>query len=185
MHPSYLYHDGEPEISVVVPLYNEEENVADLHRRLAAAADGMRNPYEILFVNDGKRDATPSHDRQAATPTIHTRWSSTSAGTSATSRLFRPGLTMRWGRAISGNGRRSSGSARKSSHQFVAAAGVERIDVVYAVRQKRKESALQTTRLFHLLPAAASQLVISRSRFDSGDFCLMDRRVVDALRESA
>ena len=37
MHPSDPYPDGEPEISVVVPLFNEEENVGELHRRLDVA----------------------------------------------------------------------------------------------------------------------------------------------------
>jgi cellulose synthase/poly-beta-1,6-N-acetylglucosamine synthase-like glycosyltransferase len=60
MHPSYPYPDAEPEISVVVPLYNEVENVAELHRRLALSLDEMRIPYEILFINDGSRDATAS-----------------------------------------------------------------------------------------------------------------------------
>lgn len=60
MHLTDPCPDGEPEISVVVPLYNEEENVAELHRRLARVLDGMTIPYEILFVNDGSRDATRS-----------------------------------------------------------------------------------------------------------------------------
>ena len=66
MHLTDPCPDGEPEISVVVPLYNEEENVAELHRRLARVLDGMTIPYEILFVNDGSRDATRSLIDRAA-----------------------------------------------------------------------------------------------------------------------
>jgi glycosyltransferase involved in cell wall biosynthesis len=47
-----------PEISVVVPLYDEVENVADLHRELTLALEGMGRPYEILLVDDGSRDGT-------------------------------------------------------------------------------------------------------------------------------
>src|SRR5689334_481558 len=50
---------GTPEVSVVVPLFNEEENVAALHRRLAAALRPLGVAYEIVFVDDGSRDATP------------------------------------------------------------------------------------------------------------------------------
>jgi glycosyltransferase involved in cell wall biosynthesis len=47
-----------PEISVVVPLYDEVDNVADLHRELTVALEGMGRPYEILLVDDGSRDGT-------------------------------------------------------------------------------------------------------------------------------
>ena len=45
-----------PALSVVVPLYNEEENVPILQKELAAALEGL--DYEILFVDDGSRDGT-------------------------------------------------------------------------------------------------------------------------------
>lgn len=47
-----------PELSFVVPVYNEEGNVAKLHEELEAVAAEIGRPYEILFVNDGSRDAT-------------------------------------------------------------------------------------------------------------------------------
>ena len=45
-------------VSVVVPLYNEEENVAILQRELTDALSGL--DYEIIFVDDGSRDETVS-----------------------------------------------------------------------------------------------------------------------------
>jgi glycosyltransferase involved in cell wall biosynthesis len=45
-----------PAVSVVVPLYNEEENVPLLQAELAAALDGL--DYEIIFVDDGSSDQT-------------------------------------------------------------------------------------------------------------------------------
>ena len=47
-----------PEISVVIPVYNEVENVADLHAQLTAALEPMYRPYEILLVDDGSTDGT-------------------------------------------------------------------------------------------------------------------------------
>ena len=47
-----------PEISVVIPVYNEADNVDDLHRELTAALEPMERPYEILVVDDGSTDAT-------------------------------------------------------------------------------------------------------------------------------
>lgn len=49
---------NQPDISVVVPLYNEEDSVAVLHRRITDALAGAQLDYEILFVNDGSRDRT-------------------------------------------------------------------------------------------------------------------------------
>ncbi len=46
------------EISVVVPLYNEEENIAEFHSRLKGVLEGMGRSYEIVFVDDGSRDRT-------------------------------------------------------------------------------------------------------------------------------
>ncbi|MBA2241897.1 MAG: glycosyltransferase family 2 protein, partial [Chthoniobacterales bacterium] len=45
-----------PSVSVVVPLYNEEENVPPLQAELAAVLDGLE--YEIIFVDDGSTDGT-------------------------------------------------------------------------------------------------------------------------------
>jgi undecaprenyl-phosphate 4-deoxy-4-formamido-L-arabinose transferase len=46
------------ELSVVIPVYNEEQGLAALFARLYPALDGLRIPYEILFVNDGSRDGS-------------------------------------------------------------------------------------------------------------------------------
>jgi undecaprenyl-phosphate 4-deoxy-4-formamido-L-arabinose transferase len=45
-----------PELSVVIPLYNEESGLAKLFARLYPALDALGIAYEILFVNDGSRD---------------------------------------------------------------------------------------------------------------------------------
>jgi len=47
-----------PDLSVVIPLYNEEPNVAELHRELTAALHAWGRSYELLFVDDGSRDGT-------------------------------------------------------------------------------------------------------------------------------
>ena len=47
-------------LSVVIPLYNEEENIQLLHERLRKALDPLNQEYEILFVDDGSTDRTLS-----------------------------------------------------------------------------------------------------------------------------
>ncbi len=45
-----------PEISVVIPVFNEEENLRELGERLIRTLTGMGRPYEIIFVDDGSTD---------------------------------------------------------------------------------------------------------------------------------
>lgn len=45
-------------IAVVVPVYNEEEVLRDFHRRLAAVLDGLEMRAQVIYVNDGSTDAT-------------------------------------------------------------------------------------------------------------------------------
>ena len=45
-------------ISIVIPLYNEEENVKDLYKGLKSVLDSLQENYEILFVDDGSSDGT-------------------------------------------------------------------------------------------------------------------------------
>jgi glycosyltransferase involved in cell wall biosynthesis len=48
--------DATPEISVVIPVFNEEPNVQPLHEKLNAALKALNLTYEILYVDDGSRD---------------------------------------------------------------------------------------------------------------------------------
>jgi len=47
-----------PFISVVVPLYNEEGNVRELHKRILDACEKLGKPFEIIFIDDGSKDET-------------------------------------------------------------------------------------------------------------------------------
>jgi len=47
-----------PEISIVVPLYNEEENVEELYQRLTQVLGELQKGYELILVDDGSRDHT-------------------------------------------------------------------------------------------------------------------------------
>ncbi|MFL6714400.1 MAG: glycosyltransferase, partial [Sulfurifustis sp.] len=45
-----------PDISVVIPVYNEAENLEALFTRLTGVLDRLARPYELVFTNDGSRD---------------------------------------------------------------------------------------------------------------------------------
>jgi undecaprenyl-phosphate 4-deoxy-4-formamido-L-arabinose transferase len=45
-----------PDLSVIIPVYNEEEGLPALFMRLYAALDALHRSYEVVFINDGSRD---------------------------------------------------------------------------------------------------------------------------------
>ena len=45
-------------ISIVIPVYNEEENLPELFRRLFTVMNNLNRPYEIIIVNDGSKDSS-------------------------------------------------------------------------------------------------------------------------------
>jgi glycosyltransferase involved in cell wall biosynthesis len=47
-----------PELSIVIPLFNEEENIQELHQRLTTVLNEIGRRYEIIFVDDGSTDLT-------------------------------------------------------------------------------------------------------------------------------
>ncbi|MFZ5982511.1 MAG: glycosyltransferase family 2 protein [Patescibacteria group bacterium] len=48
----------EKELSIVVPLYNEEGNVIHLHQKIKEACEALGKSYEIIFIDDGSKDKT-------------------------------------------------------------------------------------------------------------------------------
>lgn len=166
-------------ISVVIPCYNETEVLAELFSRMTAAAGLWPHDWEIICVDDGSKDGTWTMlaDQQRKDP----RW-----------------------RALS--------LARNFGHQTAVSAGIyhatgdavmvidadlqdppeelirfiqkwqEGYEVVYAVREKRKEGPLKKACywMFYRLMTRVASLEIPQ---DAGDFCLMDRRVVEVLRQ--
>ena len=82
-----------PELSVVVPLYNEEENLPILQEELRIALSGL--DYEIVFVDDGSVDGTA--DRIEAAPNVRLIRFAKNAGQSA---AIHAGLTAARGATV-------------------------------------------------------------------------------------
>lgn len=57
---------GNPELSVIVPAFNEGQNVDELVARLVPVLEGLTASFEILFVDDGSTDDTPDRLRRLA-----------------------------------------------------------------------------------------------------------------------
>ncbi len=62
-----------PLLSLVIPVYNEEEVLSDSFTRMDAAMQGAGYPYEIVYVDDGSRDGTLSQLRELAKTHPHVK----------------------------------------------------------------------------------------------------------------
>src|SRR3989338_1495069 len=59
-------------ISVVVPIFNEKDNVQKLHREIFDVMKKLNKPFEIIFINDGSSDGTDGVLKQLSPLTVIT-----------------------------------------------------------------------------------------------------------------
>jgi dolichol-phosphate mannosyltransferase len=168
---------GAPDLSIVVPLFNEEENVGELYRRLVAALDALWLSFELLFVNDGSNDTTAMllDELRRRDPRVVPLHLSRNFGHQP---AISAGVAHARGQAVL----IMDGDLQDPPE--VLGRFIERwregYEVVYAVRTRRKENFVKRAGyyFFYRLLRAVSDIDIP---LDSGDFCLMDRKVVDVL----
>jgi dolichol-phosphate mannosyltransferase len=164
-------------ISIVIPIYNEEENLQNLYTRLTNAAPSWKEDYEIVLIDDGSRDSSLTMMRVMAEKDSHVR-------------VIKLSRNFGHQPAISAGIQEAKGDAiiimdgdlqdpPEELYRFLDK-WREGYDVVYAVRTKRKEGFFKKLAYssFYRLMAAISDIEIP---LDSGDFCVMDRKVVNVL----
>jgi polyisoprenyl-phosphate glycosyltransferase len=166
-----------PEISVVVPVFNEQENLAALRSRLRATLGQAGVSFELVFVDDGSRDASlellkrfAHEDRQVVVVELARNFGHQIA--------ISAGLDHARGDAVVVMDADLQ-DPPEVLPQFIAK-WREGHDVVYAIREQRKENLLKRAAYaaFYRLLQKVAQIEIP---LDAGDFCIMDRRVVDLL----
>lgn len=168
-----------PRLSVVCPAFQEEDVLpifhAELSRALAPLADEFQ--AEVVYVDDGSTDGTLAVLRRLAASDPRVRYLSFSRNFGHQAAVT-AGLDRAAGRAVVV----MDGDLQDPPELLgqLVARWREGFEVVYAVRAKRKEGPLKRLGYFafYRLLRAVSDLDIP---LDSGDFCLMDRAVVDVL----
>lgn len=172
-----------PLLSVVVPLYNEAGNVSPLVERVGAVLERLRPEYasEIVLVNDGSTDDTVAAVRRAMERQRHVVLVNLS-------RNFGHQLAATAGIEIAGGDAVVLMDGDLQDPPELIETFVRRwrqgYDVVYAVRRTRQgESRFKvfTARAFYRVIKRLTKIEIP---LDAGDFRLMSRRVVEALRRS-
>jgi dolichol-phosphate mannosyltransferase len=170
----------DPVISVVVPLLNEAEVLRQSYAELRRELDKLGEPFEIIYVDDGSTDDSLAILRQIAIVDARVR-------IIVLSRNF--GHEM----ATTAGLHHATGKAAividadlqdppELIHEFVAK-WKEGYHVVYGIRAKREGESFPkraTAFLFYRMMRHLSDVPIPA---DTGDFRLMDRRVLDIFRE--
>jgi glycosyltransferase involved in cell wall biosynthesis len=166
-----------PELSIVVPAFNEQENLPVLYRELTQALDARGVSFQLLVVDDGSRDRTPEILRQLARQdarVIGLRLSRNFGHQEAIS----IGLQHAKGRSV------AIMDADLQDRPSDLLSLYERwrggADVAYAVRRTRRE--WLGRRLAYLaFYRALARLADVQIPLDSGDFCVMDSAFVERL----
>ena len=167
-----------PVISVVAPVYNEQETLPHFYKRVVEVMDGLGEPFEIVLINDGSRDDSFAlmRDLHARDPRVRALNFSRNFGHQA---AISAGLDLARGDAV---------VIIDSDLQDPPEVIPEMVEqwrngaqVVYAQRRQR----VGETR-FKLLTAAIfyrliNRLITMKLPRDTGDFRLLDRKVVNAL----
>lgn len=168
-----------PLLSVVIPMYNEQDVIAPLTARLRPALDTITADYEVVAVDDGSTDATASRlDRlRAGWPQLRLIRLRRNAGHQA---ALTAGLTRARGRYVVSIDADLQDPPEKIG-EMLALARRDGLDVVYGVRADRG-----TDTVFKRCTAGAyyrvmRRLVGSWLPRDAGDFRLLSRTAVDTV----
>lgn len=167
-----------PRYSIVAPIYNEEGNIQLLYDRICQVMDSTGEPWELVTINDGSRDRSLELLEEL---------------TRKDSRIKVVNFARNFGHqiAVTAGLDYTSGDAMvviDADLQDPPEMILEMIErwkagyqVVYAVREERKGESwfkLMTAKIFYRLIYRITDVDIP---LDTGDFRLMDRKVVDAL----
>ena len=170
-----------PRFSVVAPVFNEEALIEEFYQRVCNVMEGIGEPWELVLVNDGSRDRSPElMDQLYAQDPEH-------VVVLHFSRNFGHQL------AITAGSDYARGDAvividsdlqdpPEVIPEFIAK-WREGYEVVYGVRAEREGETwfkLFTADLFYRLIQALTDVVIP---MEAGDFRLLDRKVVEVMRE--
>ncbi len=167
-------------VSVVVPLYNEQEVIGESYRRLKEVMDGSGEDYELIFINDGSRDETwPMACKLAETdPRLRLLSFSRNFGHQT---AITAGMDAADGDAVVVIDADLQDPPEVIPQML--AKWREGYQVVYGLRTKRKgESFFKkiTAKIFYRTLNALTEVPLP---VDAGDFRLLDRAVCDALKK--
>jgi glycosyltransferase involved in cell wall biosynthesis len=168
------------EISLVVPMYNEADCVAEFFEHVIPVLERITSRYEIVCVNDGSRDDTLSRllAMQEQNPSVVIVDLARNFGKEA---ALSAGLDYARGAAVVPIDADLQ-DPPELIEEFVAR-WREGFDVVYAQRRTRQGESFLKLRSAEMFYTVLNRLSEVWSPPNTGDYRLMDRKVVEALRQ--
>lgn len=169
-----------PKYSIIIPVYNEETNLTRLYQRLVRMAVELDGKLEIIWVNDGSRDHTleilrdlQQQDQQVCYLSLSRNFGHQIAVTA--------GLNFARGSAIA----IMDGDLQDPPELIPAmvAQWQQGYQVVYAQRRQRLQEKWWKRLPAYLFYRLLQRLTEIKIPNDTGDFCIMDRAVVDILNQ--
>jgi dolichol-phosphate mannosyltransferase len=166
--------------SIVAPVCNEEEVIKEFYKRLVSIMDSLHEGYEIIFINDGSTDKSLQimkelHSKDERVKIINF------------SRNFGHQIAITAGMDYSSGEAVIIIDADLQDPPEVIPRFIEKwkegFEVVYGIRESREgESAFKklTAKIFYRI---LQKMIDIKIPLDAGDFRLIDRKVVDSLKE--
>ncbi len=167
------------DLSVIIPSYNEEKNVGIMHERLTKTLSEITDSYEMIFVNDCSKDQTLLRIKELAERDSHVKYLSFSRNFGHQIAVS-AGLDFCTGEAvviIDGDLQDPPELITQMYERYK-----EGYKVVYAKRKTREGETWfkkATAKIFYRLLASMTSIDIP---VDVGDFRLIDRVIVEHLR---
>jgi len=172
---------GELTLSVVVPVFDEEAALPLLAERLRAVLDNLGEPYEVVAVDDGSTDGTP-----VVLAALRRRWPQLRVirlrRNSGHQAALRAGLLRARGEWIASIDADLQDPPELIA-QMLATARAGGLDVVYGVRADRRVDGWFKRVTAGLYYRLMRRLVGREVPAQAGDFRLLHRRVIEALRD--
>ena len=167
-----------PRYSLIIPIYNEEETLLELYRRLSQVMSGLNDSCELILVNDGSCDRSlrimrdlHHQDSRICYLSLARNFGHQTAVTA--------GLNFARGQAVI-----VLDADLQDPPELIPeliAQWQQGYQVIYARRTKRKQESWFKRFTAYIFYRLLTRLADVNIPSDTGDFCLMDRQVVDVL----
>ena len=167
-----------PKYSLIIPIYNEEETIPELYRRVSAVMDSLDDSVELILINDGSRDRSLNLMRELQERDARVCYISFARNFGHQAAVT-AGLNFARGQVIvvlDADLQDPPELIPKMIESWQAG-----YHVVYAQRTKRKKESWFKRLTAYVFYRLLRQLADVDIPADTGDFCLMDRQVVEVL----
>jgi len=168
------------ELSVVIPVFNEEKNISTIYNRCVSVANAISDYFEIIFVNDGSKDDSFQLIHQLAKQDLRVKYISLS-------RNFGHQIAVSAGLDICvGNYAVIIDADLQDPPEIINdlyTKAKEGFDVVYAKRNIRKGETLFKTITAKFFYRILTKITSINIPLDTGDFRIISRKVINVLKQ--